>query len=170
MDPSAKQYAVKQPSIHHGLEHLFDTQRSGFSCGTCGKQFNRKGRLNVAENLELVWSKKWKCSGCELDFNSKTGMYKHMKMNHLDHKCEFCDEVFHVKARLNKHIERVHDGIDRPRVPCELCERTYADIGGLGNHLRQKHNEAPVLFLRRAKEKQTREMRLRRKQASGIQE
>ncbi len=137
-----------------------DSKRPGFACGTCGIQFNRKGPIDLPQKMELVWSKKWKCSGCVQDFSSKAGMYLHMKRSHLDFKCEYCPQAFHVKVRLQNHIERDHFGIVRPRMQCELCENTYADIGGLGNHLRSKHNEAPVYFLRRAKEKQIREMRM----------
>ena len=136
--------------LEQGLKQLFDTQQPSFSGE---EQFQRKSGLKIAHKTDLVRNERWNCSGCERVFGSKAGMYQHMKRHHLDFKCEFCPDVFHVRVRLDSHIERDHFGIIFPRLPCELCERTYADIGGLANHLKQKHHEAPLAFLRRVMEK-----------------
>ncbi len=91
--------------------------------------------------------KKWNCPGCERKYGSCSGMYQHMKRHHLDHKCNLCPQAFHVNVRLRSHIHRDHFGLVFPRLPCELCENTYADIGGLGNHIKHHHLEPSIEYL-----------------------
>ena len=53
-----------------------------------------------------------------------------------------------AKADVLKHKKHVHDKV---RMPCDFCELTYADPGGLRYHMKLKHPDEYVRYARMKK-------------------
>ena len=44
---------------------------------------------------------------------------------------------------MKRHIERIHgseEGIERKKVPCEMCEKTFSDENNMRVHMKQVHS------------------------------
>ena len=65
-----------------------------------------------------------KCKLCEIAFETKTKLKKHIKETHPSKiECQKCDKVFTKNCQLEVHIKNQHD-IEK-EYTCELCDKTF---------------------------------------------
>ena len=54
------------------------------------------------------------------------------------YQCLLCGKLFSIIYNAKRHIENVHESIDR-RVSCHICQSIYKNKSVLENHLRKDH-------------------------------
>ena len=95
--------------------------------------------LNCME--EMTYSRV-NCIICNLNFNTKQQLDKHMEIAHLinipnivkAHACSFCSFQSAYKANMEEHV-RTHTG-EKP-LSCSYCQFTTAQRATLSRHLKR---------------------------------
>ena len=59
-------------------------------------------------------------------------------MKHV-YTCTICNKVFDRPYRLTRHLN-IHDP-NRPRVSCQICDRSFTRLDTLENHIKSMHSE-----------------------------
>lgn len=121
-----------------------------YFCGTCNKEFNRKG--NLIEH-QLIHEGKYlaKCDTCGKSYRTASALKLH-KRTHTGEKpyvCDICTEKSYAyNTDLKRHKRAVHGIMGNP-YPCELCTKIFYEPKLLKNHLKKLHkiNESSTLQL-----------------------
>lgn len=81
----------------------------------------------------------WRCSACDMTFNSKAKLKNHMKghLGQLGFSCEICSKKFWNMHDLEGHISAKHTNI-KVHV-CHLCGRSFSYRKTLVRHLKNGH-------------------------------
>ena len=64
-----------------------------------------------------------------------------MKLKAVALLCNICGST--VFKDMKRHIERIHgseEGIERKKVHCEMCEKTFSDGNNMRVHMKQVHS------------------------------
>ena len=92
-----------------------------------------------------------KCEFCEKSFGRKHYLARHIKEVHKSEndegkfKCDLCDKPsYTVKVNLEKHKEKVHEGI---RYNCDLCGMKFTERFTLKRHQISKHSNEKTKML-----------------------
>ena len=123
--------------------HIKKSNVKNFKCQECGEKFVQYQQLkkhfrSVHTNLETL-----ECHICQSVSSSQQKLLRHINHEHFHEIqpkkfykdlpketriCEFCSKVYsaknasHVKDALNKHIKKVHHGIQDPKnAICDTC-------------------------------------------------
>ena len=79
----------------------------------------------------------YKCRECQTYFPSESKLQKHKWTHKTNTKCKQCGKEFSQRSDLNRHVQRVHEGV---RDKCHLCPKTfYHGSGSLSAHIRSAH-------------------------------
>lgn len=123
---------LRHMSRNHGRKKKRDVP-----CNICSKMFFDKWALRV--HMEVHNNKKEKCQFCDYATCHPKNLKAHVK-NHVkefDFVCELCGRGFVYNFMLRDHMVKEHgEGI--PRIPCEICGKTFATQQYLNVH-KQSH-------------------------------
>ena len=76
------------------------------------------------------------CHICDETFHSRNRLKKHVeKLHPKRYCCHICDEPFHTQSSLKKHIEDLHP----KRYSCHICDEDFHSRGYLKDHIEVFH-------------------------------
>lgn len=132
---------------HHQQVH---ENKKNFFCDTCGKGFFRKHQIlthvysHVSKDLR---EKHFQCDLCNKSFHIYKSLRLHVKFTHhsgeYSYKCE-CGKAYNNPGSLRQHKRIKHDNKKRfqsSQQHCEQCEKSYASIAALKEHIKVYHTE-----------------------------
>ena len=107
-------------------------------CETCGKQFMDKSKLtsHKASHLSKVGSHS--CPSCMETFSNQEDLNEHLK-DHKDgdYNCTHCDLEFNTKQALDKHMDIKH--LKKSALYCNICSMQFQMKYQLRNHMTEEH-------------------------------
>lgn len=106
-------------------------------CTLCGEMVPQKS-LEEHKLVEEIYLKGMKCLICNITFSCISNFRVHIYEQHKIYHCKFCPEVFQKRQHYRTHRELVH-GMKKERVPCDLCNRTFANRQILKRHKKEVH-------------------------------
>ncbi|XP_041348962.1 zinc finger protein 420-like isoform X2 [Gigantopelta aegis] len=132
---------------HVGMSREDYERLFSFTCDQCPKRFDSGQRLVLHRENHY---KTFRCDRCDQAFLTDQALETHTKRMHYvvrdqtnawgsgksKYTCAWCCRRFKCSTHLENH-ERIHSGI-RP-FACDICERTFAEVGGLRRHNRLMH-------------------------------
>ena len=125
------------------LDHHTEAQHSeGVSCHYCGKHYstNLACRIHIERTHEIT--KQFLCSKCDYKTTAKGSLDRHFNRMHterLQKPCVFCGEIF---KDMKRHLERTlcgQEGVERVKVPCPQCDKTFSERGRMLIHVKRIH-------------------------------
>ena len=125
------------------LDRHMEAQHSeGVSCHYCGKHYgtNLACKIHIERTHEI--SKQFLCSKCDYKTTAKGSLDRHFNRVHterLNKPCVFCGEIF---KDMKRHLERTlcgQEGVERVKVPCPQCDKTFSERGRMLIHMKRIH-------------------------------
>ncbi len=98
---------------------------SALKCEECGKEFQKKNKLNRHIRETHSNDKPYKCEDCGADFKRNSHLTRHKKLKHTEEpkafKCSIddCLQKFSTKQHLDRHIKTNNFGEIHK---CEECD------------------------------------------------
>jgi len=123
--------------------HIESNHSDGVSCHFCGNHYKTKAACNEHVRRKHEGREEFQCEKCEFKSTVKGVVKKHFISFHteqLNEPCIYCGEVF---KEMKRHIERMHgsqEGIERKKVPCDMCEKTFSDGNNMRDHMKKVHS------------------------------
>ncbi|XP_022204182.2 zinc finger protein 771 isoform X2 [Nilaparvata lugens] len=114
---------------------------AGLACSVCGKQFQRRTRLNSHMALHTQ-VRPHTCDECGKTFAMRWDLTLHRRLHTAAFACPVCHKSFTANSKLNRHL-RTHTG-ERPHA-CAHCHKSFADKRNLDNHTRTHTGEKPYV-------------------------
>ena len=147
---------------HHRV-HESNNVKS-FVCSICDKRYTTIVYLR-AHVKRTHNEKKYKCDLCPREIKGKGPLKEHIKQHSASIQCYLCDKIFTTISQRNKHINGFHNKGDRisctmcsstfknkeyrskhmkyrhskkdlGRWKCAICNKCFAQQGGLINHMK----------------------------------
>ncbi|XP_073996798.1 uncharacterized protein isoform X2 [Rhodnius prolixus] len=111
-----------------------------FVCEICGKNFNRKARLNEHVKFVHLGAKPFQCGQCTKTFIRKEDLNRHRIIHSgiRAHQCPICSKAFTMKSSLKVHL-LTHT--KEPPTSCDECGRAFIRQDCLLRHMKTKHRE-----------------------------
>ena len=114
-----------------------------YPCSLCGRVFYVKRdydrHLQLSHGPKKPTEFKHLCTECGKKFSRLVYLKSHRAKIHgigqlklRNFLCPHCENVYHFKDHLNRHIRVVHDNI---RVQCDFCAKLFSDRSALNRHL-----------------------------------
>lgn len=114
---------------HIKYAHLPDAQ--GCTCGTCGKTF--MNRLKLQDHMRDV-HKLFKCPECPLQFTRRKLMSHKLNVHGTTvYSCGICKFESRSTNAVDEHQRRVH--MKEKNAACPLCDMKFFDKFDLKNHM-----------------------------------
>jgi uncharacterized Zn-finger protein len=113
-------------------------------CDACG--FIAKSGYVLATHMFREHGEGFRCrhDDCGLTFLKPSELKKHVERVHEQvekpHACEICGTRYHERSNLRTHVAMVHEK-KRPHV-CDDCGAAYSSKQNLGKHVLKKHGKA----------------------------
>lgn len=120
--------------------HVSDVhQGKGYPCEICSKTFRDKYSGNRHMESSHLKIDKVTCNICKKEIQ-KEYLHKHLQIHTTrdKFKCTHCDKDFHSESGLKSHILVVHEGSKTHA--CETCGKCFANSGNLKVH-RNLHSD-----------------------------
>ncbi|XP_017284660.1 zinc finger protein OZF-like isoform X8 [Kryptolebias marmoratus] len=116
------------------------SEQKSFSCGVCGKTFNRKYRTT---HMRIHSGQKpFVCDVCGHEFGQRSTLQTHLRI-HSGQKlfpCDVCGHTFARKPYLIAHM-RIHTG-QKP-FACDICGHRCGQKSNLNRHMRIHTGQKP---------------------------
>ncbi|CAH1775887.1 unnamed protein product [Owenia fusiformis] len=131
-------------TMRHYNQHI-RSENVDLVCGICG--FEGKYLENLKNHLLSHLDLSMTCIVCKEAFTVKTKYNEHLKSEHPNSVCGFCNKDCHnlpfLKAHLKYHkesqVDRQRDGQRRFREICVVCKKEFTDRVEYDKHLGEEH-------------------------------
>ena len=116
-----------------------------YKCLKCGNSYKRKTHLARHSISHTLVPKPFKChhGDCIMRFSSEDHLKRHVRLIHQGQKyvCSICQLKFNKKSKLHKHLFSYHD-FQKP-YPCTLynCRKEYFKKSQLVSHIECYHKQ-----------------------------
>ena len=132
-----KLHAVSPPTYE-------PSNRTTFSCVTCGKLFTNVVELYMHNGLDhsneechLPIMKKGFCNCNNILPKERPQKKKKPKKVRFKVKCDYCDKEFPTKQILERHINAVH--LELKPHKCDICDKDFARKHECDQHIKNVH-------------------------------
>ncbi|TVY76137.1 Transcription factor IIIA [Lachnellula suecica] len=144
-------------SDHLELAPFPCTYKDPFTDEPCNAGFD--GAVGLRKHVDRVHSApQFVCSSCTapysfnedgtpkfLAFTTAAQLQTHIRKEHAEAECMFCDKKCSSQRELDKHVESQHSGKsleERKNIPCTYagCNKTFTKKSNLSVHIRTVHN------------------------------
>lgn len=128
-----KQFDKRKNLLRHVSRNHVVRKERDVPCPVCSKMFYDKWALRV--HMEVHSDKKEQCPYCLYTTCHPKNMRAHVKVHvkQFDYVCEKCGRGFVYNFLLRDHRLKEHgDGV--PRIPCNVCGKTFASQTYLNVH------------------------------------
>ncbi|XP_055388160.1 transcription factor grauzone-like [Condylostylus longicornis] len=100
-----------------------------FKCSQCEKSFTNKN-LKLRHELFHIpeEERKFRCISCGKAFPSKATLDCHVRIEHEKRYagiCDICGKSYKSKADLKRHLWERHEGDDKAKLQCKLCNSEF---------------------------------------------
>ena len=132
--------AFKDPNyLQQHISEVCNNQWKGNKCLMCNETF--ESRLFTIEHIAAKHQdvKLYDCSDCSSRFLSEKLLKLHTSNMHGNKARSICPICGKSKTDLPNHILYVHEGKERPKLQCKLCENSYTNRESLKKHIRSVH-------------------------------
>ena len=113
-----------------------------YPCTLCLETFNFKRDLalhkKISHEARVTAEYKHECGACGKKFTRLAYLRSHEARVHSlgitnvrSFPCPDCDQVYHVRDHLNRHVRVIHN---KERLSCELCGKLFCDRSALLRH------------------------------------
>ena len=114
------------------------------NCDICRQRLSLKSRfsthIKTNHNQSLLDSNK--CDKCGKTFSTKQNLNVHKKTvleGLKNFKCKYCDKLFFLECRANKHIQNIHEKPKTRYFKCDMCHLEFFVERGLKAHKKVVH-------------------------------
>ncbi|XP_041758797.1 uncharacterized protein si:ch73-347e22.4 [Coregonus clupeaformis] len=124
---------VKQPSCFRTrLQTHAPCDR--YSCGQCGKSFNRWNKLWLHQGLHREKNCSFSCTQCNLEFRFFGSYREHMQEHAAQrpYACPLCPKTYVIEEDLNTHLCENHQ--PRESLKCDTCGKGFTSFRNLERH------------------------------------
>ncbi|XP_055639371.1 zinc finger protein 77-like isoform X2 [Toxorhynchites rutilus septentrionalis] len=121
------------PEVYKKYYYKMISEKYKQTCEVCGKRLppeRMEGHVNGHKGLQP-----YACEFCELQFNCKINMRKHVQRNHVvgvQIPCAMCDKVLISQMALRQHIRTVHE---EKKYQCPICGLRSPNNHSLTRHM-----------------------------------
>lgn len=138
-------------SVHHmkiHVKNIHERRQKTYLCLYCGEKSVSQEYMRVHEashNLPAGAEvpKPFKCSECDLCYETKFKLTKHVYRHKKNTVCPLCKQKFTSRVPLRRHMEEDHN-IKR-EFKCPTCDKIFPDPKYLSLH-KQSHRTVPQFF------------------------
>eukprot|EP00184_Porphyridium_aerugineum_P000732 CAMPEP_0184698028 /NCGR_PEP_ID=MMETSP0313-20130426/4786_1 /TAXON_ID=2792 /ORGANISM="Porphyridium aerugineum, Strain SAG 1380-2" /LENGTH=631 /DNA_ID=CAMNT_0027156905 /DNA_START=412 /DNA_END=2310 /DNA_ORIENTATION=- len=112
------------------------------------QQVTAEQRVMVETYMKEVDDMDWpngerrNCAVCDVSFNRKYDLKRHLRSKHLmekDYTCDICQMQFSRKTHLDTHIKGYHEKTNR--LPCKYCDQVFRYESSKSKHMWAVHTE-----------------------------
>ncbi|XP_049824097.1 zinc finger protein 85 isoform X2 [Aethina tumida] len=137
---TTKCYICHQNLKHRNLlkQHILEVHHY---CIKCQKTFPDTEHSQMHNNL--ICTRRYKCSVCDMKFQSSVHLRRHKKAKHDEipplepqRLCEICGKEFDSVSNL-----RAHKQIHGDPIKCKICDRVLKNVLTLKQHMRLSHRQ-----------------------------
>ena len=124
------------------IEQMTGVPITRYPCNLCSRSFNVKRdydrHVKVTHGPKVPSEYKHECDVCAKRFTRLQYLKTHAakahgigQINVRNYPCPHCENIYHVKDHLNRHIRVVHE---KERVQCDHCAKLFCDRSALTRH------------------------------------
>nr|XP_020453398.1 zinc finger protein Xfin-like [Monopterus albus] len=123
--------ASQQPSGHQSPIHRHCGR---YSCGHCGKSFNRWNKLWLHRRFHRQTHRPFSCAQCDLEFRFLGSYIDHLQEHaaQMPYACPLCPDTFANNENLTVHISESHKLQDFNK--CSKCGKNFSTLRNLKKH------------------------------------
>lgn len=124
---------ARQPSRFHP-QSLIQRHCGRYSCGHCGKSFNRWNKLWLHQRSHRQTVRPFCCSQCDLEFRFLGSYIDHLREHaaQMPYACPLCPDTFSGEENLSNHIFECHKQHDSMK--CSTCGKSFSNLRHLKKH------------------------------------
>ncbi|XP_075155558.1 uncharacterized protein LOC142228920 [Haematobia irritans] len=131
----------------HKLEkHTEEGQQRSFECPICQKRFAKKTVLKCHIETHKTGTD-YVCGECGKGFPTEQRRKVHERTVHnVDRVCEQCGKTIHGIYALKQHLLE-HQGIQKPKWPCDICNAQLYSHSSLKRHKQVAHHDGSTVYV-----------------------
>lgn len=132
----------------HKLEkHTEEGQQRSFECPICQKRFAKKTVLKCHIETHKTGTD-YVCSECGKGFPTEQRRKVHERTVHnVDRVCEQCGKTIHGIYALKQHLLQEHEGVKKPKWPCDICNAQLYSHSSLKRHKQVAHTDGSTVYV-----------------------
>lgn len=133
------------PRLYNLKIHMTVHAERTISCDECGKSYKSMATLQAHKNTvhQVAEGSSIICDICGVVLKNRKSLLQHEQMHTLGKRfsCDVCNEKFHRKDALNRHIVRIH--VEERFFTCQVCGTRFNTNETLQDHLKIHESERP---------------------------
>ncbi|XP_073829582.1 uncharacterized protein [Musca autumnalis] len=131
---------------HKISKHTAEGKKRLYECEICQKRFPSKWVLKNHKEIHKTGSD-YVCK-CGKGFATEERLRVHEKRNHnAERVCEQCGKTAPNGYILRQHILEHHQGIKKPKWPCDICNAELSSHTNLKRHKQSAHNDGSTVYI-----------------------
>ena len=122
-------------SVKGAKDHVKYLHENYLKCKMCNQIFSD---IDVLRIHQTKCNKEVKCSFCDKNYKSLSGLRQHRKVTHEKYvKCTYCEKLFANNELMETHKKEFHS----KGTKCPLCKKEFKFYKNLQIHIRKIHDK-----------------------------